>query len=248
MRHREGDLLGDMLLVRRVSENRAVFRCQKCGAEKEYFISPVRQSAERGKRGCPVCRPKNVPPRRPVVMHEEIVGKRFGQLTVMDVHVGQIRRGAGSIQTAVALCRCGCGRTTEIPVNRLLQGGAKQCAECARKVLETGHSLMIDSHKEGTSVYSILDNRSLNKNSTTGHRGVSILKPKKKYPDAPSYYRAYIYFRRTQYHLGIFKDIKDAIAARKRAEKEIYGDFLSWYQENYHEEWERISKNLKARG
>ena len=178
-------------------------------------------------------------------MHEDLVGKVFGQLTVLDIHVGKIKRRAGSVQTAIALCRCTCGRNAEIPVNRLRHGGAKQCIECARKVLEVGTSLLDDSHREGTSVYSLLGNRSLNKNSTTGYRGVSTLKPRKKDPNAPVRYRAYIYFRRVQYHLGVFADIEDAIAAREKAEKEIYGDFLAWYRENYPEEWKRIARTIK---
>ncbi|MEY8396201.1 hypothetical protein AALB64_15525 [Lachnospiraceae bacterium 45-P1] len=57
-------------------------------------------------------------------------------------------------------------------------------------------------------------------------------------------YRAYINFQRKQYSLGLFSRIEDAVAARKEAERQIYGDFLRWYEEAYPENWER----LKQRG
>lgn len=39
-------------------------------------------------------------------------------------------------------------------------------------------------------------------------------------------------FRKKKYNLGRFDNIEDAITARKKAENEIFGSFLGWY-ENY---------------
>lgn len=35
------------------------------------------------------------------------------------------------------------------------------------------------------------------------------------------------------YHLGYFDNIDKAAKVRKRAEKELYGDFLEWYKTEY---------------
>ena len=54
-------------------------------------------------------------------------------------------------------------------------------------------------------------NMSVSKNSTTGINGVAIHKPTGKY-------RAYIMVNRRQIHLGLFKEMDDAITARKDAD------------------------------
>ena len=59
--------------------------------------------------------------------------------------------------------------------------------------------------------------RNTNKNSTTGHTGVSWSKSVGKY-------RAYITLDRRQIYLGSFDHIEDAIAARKVAEAKYFTD------------------------
>ncbi len=54
-------------------------------------------------------------------------------------------------------------------------------------------------------------NTSLSTNSVTRVNGVSFMKSRNKY-------RAYIMVDRKQIHLGLFEDIKDAIAAREQAD------------------------------
>ena len=43
---------------------------------------------------------------------------------------------------------------------------------------------------------------------------------------------ANIRFQGKRYNLGRFDHIQDAIDAREAAEKEIFGDFLTWYEDN----------------
>jgi hypothetical protein len=57
-------------------------------------------------------------------------------------------------------------------------------------------------------------NRKINKNSATGHSGVSWHKGIKKWC-------AKIRYKRKQIHLGSYDDINDAIAARKKAEQDL---------------------------
>lgn len=74
---------------------------------------------------------------------------------------------------------------------------------------------------DGTSVAAIVGTRRINKNSSTGVRGVSVT----KYG-----YRATIGFKHKKYHLGNFPTIEEAAAVRERADMEIYGPFLKWYE------------------
>ena len=62
-------------------------------------------------------------------------------------------------------------------------------------------------------------NKKINKNSRTGITGVSIYHNKKTGEDM---YRAYIVVQRKQIALGLYRDINDAIAARKAAEEKYY--------------------------
>ena len=100
-------------------------------------------------------------------------------------------------------------------------------------------SIAKEASVDGTSVLCIKPDRAVNKNSTTGHKGIS------QYPDGR--YRAYIYFKRKQYHLGIYDTLQQAVEARKIAEEKIYGGFIEWYTEKFPQQWERINKNGNKR-
>ena len=64
-----------------------------------------------------------------------------------------------------------------------------------------------------------------NKNTTTGIRGVSWCTSKQKYI-------ATITFQKKQYYLCSSTDIEVCKAARNEAEKQIFGNFIEWYEEN----------------
>lgn len=76
---------------------------------------------------------------------------------------------------------------------------------------------------DGTQINTLLPTRSLNKNSTSKARGVSKMKTGK--------YRAYIFLRRRQIHLGTFSKIEDAIAAREEAEELYYTPLIELWAE-----------------
>lgn len=208
-------------------------RCGSCGAEMITIAHKILQYAA---SGCPTCR-KLEKDKQQETEYKKYIGRSYGALTV----IGYVGKRCYSMQNGKEInapfmrCRCEkCGEETEIFLCRLKCGGAKQCAKCSQKNLDTGRETVRNTCVSGTSVTAIDGRRKRNKNSTTGHNGVSQM---------PSgMYRAYINFRRKQYHLGAFADINDAIAARERAEKEIYGDFLKWYAETYPEKWEKIKK------
>lgn len=59
-------------------------------------------------------------------------------------------------------------------------------------------------------------------NNKSGYPGVWYNKKFDKYC-------SYITFRKKRYHLGTYKDIDEAIRVRKHAEKQIFGEFIDWY-------------------
>ena len=75
---------------------------------------------------------------------------------------------------------------------------------------------------QGTNVGNIKRNTAL-PNSTTGIKGVH-------YSKTQGLYVATIGFQGKQYYLISSTDINICINARKDAEKQIYGNFLVWYE------------------
>jgi hypothetical protein len=73
---------------------------------------------------------------------------------------------------------------------------------------------------DGTLIQAILPERKLNKNNTSGVKGVAFDAKRRLYI-------AQIQFKRKKYLLGRFKNFEDAVAARKKGEETIFGKFLS---------------------
>ena len=187
-------------------------RCE-CGRKFTAQASVIYRRAE---TGCGRCTAEARKAEHIAALRSEEIGRAYGELTVHDV---VIERCNGQ-RMAVAHCVCSCGNHAAIPLNRLRSGGARTCGHNTDATLRAGRDQMTRLHVDGTSVAALAQR--LSKNSTTGVKGVSRL--------ADGRYRAYIVFRRKQYHLGTYTQLEDAAAARKAAEKEIYGDFLAWYE------------------
>lgn len=203
-------------------------KCNICGHEFSAPSSLLLDYIERGY--CGQCGLNKMRAESEARAREHI-GRQFGQLLVIDY--------AGSKKSSVnrndiyMTCKClKCGTLTEIPLHRLKSNGVKQCKNCSRKNLKKGQEIIHDASQEGTNVLSIY-NRATNKNSKTGVKGVCWHSQTNKY-------RAYIYFKRKQYNLGLFATVEEAAKARKEAEEKIFGEFLEWYAEKYPEQWKRI--------
>lgn len=164
--------------------------------------------------------------------NKKYLGCKFGDLEVIE-YLGVIPSSKNAkFSSSMMKCKClKCGSLTEIPLNRLKQGGAKQCKKCNEKNLQAGNDISKDMCVEGTALFAIDGRRKTNKNSTTGIKGVSYAKNGK--------YRAYINFKRKQYHLGVYDTKEEAEQARLNAEKEIYGNFLEWYAKEHPDKWEK---------
>lgn len=71
---------------------------------------------------------------------------------------------------------------------------------------------------DGTSLVGISDKRRLNKNNSSGVRGVTFDKKRNKWV-------AQITFQRKNYYLGRYDTKEEAIAARKAGEEKYYGKY-----------------------
>lgn len=209
--------------------------CVKCGRDFEASGATVFEYAD---TGCGTCRGNERIANREDE-YRSYIGKKFGYLEVKDF-AGYAKTSKNKTnEDPVMKCVCSiCGSETEIPLVRLKAGRAKTCVKCARKNLKAGNEIKEMANVDGTLITAIDGRRTLNKNSSSGYNGVSWMPKLGKY-------RAYIYFKRKQYHLGSYERIEDAIAARKEGEKAIYGNFLEWYKESYPDQWEKIQKTKK---
>lgn len=207
-------------------------RCLKCGAISTLNGSAVYSFAE---TGCAQCR-RAAPMNKKAIKY---IGHRFGHLLVKEyagLKINQTPR--KSYRYPSMICECDCGFIGEYPLKRLLDGGACSCKGCSEKNLESGRIFLRETAANGTVPISLSTQRKINKNNASGVRGVSYLKSTGKY-------RAYINFRRKQYHLGCYDKLEDATEARKLAEKKIYGNFFDWYQTEYPEQWDKIKDRIQ---
>lgn len=207
------------------------FICAGCGKEAERVHAVFLERPL-----CSECLSRQNKDEKIEISKEKYEGKILNGIKIISV-VGYDQNHIGHSLVVKAVCPI-CSNTFETYVSRIKQG-LKSCADCAMKNLDKGREISLKMCVAGTNVSSISGTRRVNKNSSTGHTGVSV--------DGKSgRYRAYINFRRKQYYLGMYDKIEDAIKARKAAEKEIYGDFLDWYAKEHPEEWERMEKKRNA--
>lgn len=140
---------------------------------------------------------------------EDYTNKKFGMLTVKEKIIINNR--------TYWRCICECGNEKIVYTNSLRQGFVKTCG--CRKTFKNNVQKSLDKYcVDGTYLPRIKDG-TLNKNNTSGYRGVSYRKDRGKY-------RAYIKIKKQDIFLGNFDDIEDAIEARKEAEKKYYGKYL----------------------
>lgn len=96
----------------------------------------------------------------------------------------------------------------------------KSCGCLADEALAKGRGIVTErAAVDGTMLFALSPDRSLNKNSSTGVRGVSYHRGKQKF-------RAYINLRRKQVSLGLYDTLEEAAAARAAAEEKYYAPIL----------------------
>ena len=145
---------------------------------------------------------------------KDFVGKRFGQLTVLE-YAGK-RSGMHRWK-----CRCDCGKETVVGQTLLQTGKTKSCG--CLQVASIVENLKLC---EGTSV-AILEasKHRLLLTNTSGYTGVYQNKRTGKWC-------AQITFKKKTYFLGTYAKKEDAVKGRKRGE-EMHDNFLEWYHSTY---------------
>lgn len=154
----------------------------------------------------------------PIHQVEDLTGKKFGRLTVISY--------AGRKNNKTYWnCSCECGNTTVADAYSLKNGSIVSCGCRRMETIAIGQDTIRNSDVDGTNLKFISPNRKLNRNNTTGIKGVSFITSKQKY-------RAQITFKGKAISLGEFDNIKDAAEARKQAEEELFSTFLDEHKKN----------------
>lgn len=181
----------------------------KCDCENETFVKTCNLTNGHTKScGC-IAKKQSVINGRKRLM--DLTGKRFGKLEVKS-YLGKSKW----------LCKCDCGKTAVVAQNNLCRKG--------RPTRSCGCDITLGSANQinfvgGTNVGNIKTDKATSR-SSTGIRGVYFSKSLGKYV-------ATIGFQHKHYTLKVSSDINVCIAARKKAEKQVFGDFLEWYDKEY---------------
>lgn len=112
-------------------------------------------------------------------------------------------------------CRCICGNEKLIPTNHI---NLLSSCGCKPNLGETIRDSLQPYCKNGTYIPGLTRTK-LNKNNTSGYKGVSYRKDRNKY-------RAYIKFQRKDIFLGNYDKLEDAVEARKIAEKAVWEEAM----------------------
>lgn len=202
-----GRRFGKLLCLEPTEERGAnggvVWRC-RCDCGNECLAVGTRLT-QGYKKSCGRC---GIPPPK------RFLGKRFGALTV----TGYDGKRNG---THYWRCLCDCGNETVVSQTNLRSGHTQSCG-CLQAQMFKKNLRLVD----GTSV-TMIENRMRTtiKSNTSGYNGVYLNRKN-------GTWAAQITFKGKTYYLGSYRDIQDAVRARRRGE-EMYDNFLDWYYSEY---------------
>jgi hypothetical protein len=152
----------------------------------------------------------------------DLTGQKFGRLTVVKDSGKRIDHGV------VWECDCDCGKKAFVISRNLTNKLSKSCG-CLRKEKTSITGKMISKKNikkniiEGTNI-GLIKNNKLNKNNTTGFKGVTYFK---------GYYQSKIQFKKVRYYLGYYETAEEASDAYQIAKSKMHGEFLKWYEKEY---------------
>lgn len=193
-----GNIYGDIKALEYIGNKKYKCQCIRCGNISEMFSSNLYGEIE-----CQKCNKKG--------FRVDLTDKRYGLLTVESYNS----------ESKKWVCRCECGKYTEVKSNNLKHCNTQSCGKC--KYIQLARKDVV----AGTRVSQI--NKKVSKNNTSGVTGVGFNKRKSKWYAA-------IRFCGKSYWLGYHDKKEDAIGSRKSAEEKLHGDFLEWYKNNFFEE------------
>lgn len=150
--------------------------------------------------------------RRPY--NKDLTGKRYGLLVIEGLSDKVIHRPKADLH--LWRCRCDCGEVVYKTTSELNYNKTNGCKKCMKEHrITTMHSAA--GFVGGTQLSKIQNIDRLPARSKSGIRGVYLENGR---------WRARLRFKGKNYNFGTYSTIKEAEAARKQGEKEIYGKFL----------------------
>ena len=207
-----GQKFGRLTVIRKAHrkiDHKVVWVCQcVCGNKTE---TPTGSLQSGYTKSCGCLRRENSSKLRRV----NLLGKRFGRLLVIEeepIKVGDHK--------AFWKCQCDCGNIVLHSTSILTSGNTKSCG-CLRN--DNLKKLNDNNAKDGTMLNQIADTRKINKNNKSGITGVS-------WNSSRSKWEAKITFKQKTIHLGRFDNKRDAINARKKAEKKYFHPILEKFR------------------
>lgn len=220
-----GKTVGNFQILDRRNENgiaKALAKCKFCGTEKWMEASPILSGTYKS-CGCTRVDSWN--------RYEEMVGKKYDRLmirklTKADVHGKRVM---------AFECECDCGNVVYVEPVRI--GAVKSCGCLLKEVSAARAKASVEKmFFEGTNPHSF--NAKMPSTNTSGCKGVAWNKNTGRW-------RAFISFQKHKYFLGEYSEFQDAVVARKKAENELFGDFLAWLEKEHPERYARI-KNAEV--
>lgn len=211
-----GRRFGRLTVVEKTAETHDRYRLWRCRCDCGGEILADTRRLQRGSvRSCG-CDQKPKKP-KPAIPTENgtllLTGQRFGRLTALRPTE---RRGRnGSIYW---LCRCDCGRETEVTADRLLYGNCKSCG-CLQA--EQRSQIAARLHLVDDTCLEWLEKRKHRTDNTSGFRGVALRKNGRYYVS--------IGLQKKRFYIGSFDTFAEAVQARLAAEQELHEGFLAAY-------------------
>lgn len=145
---------------------------------------------------------------------EDLIGKKFGQLTVISKTIEN--------NSLRYICKCECGNIVNVRSQGLVSGNTKTCGHSHK-----GETAVVKkNYVDGTAPCKLKNTDKLRSTNTSGVTGVY-------WDKARNLWSAEIMFKKKKYYLGRYADKELAIQARKKAEEEIFENFLEWYEREY---------------
>jgi len=150
---------------------------------------------------------------------QDLVGIRFGRLTVIALSDKRAPRGKRSVP--LWECRCDCGNITYKATDILKNTEVSMCSDCAP--LYAAKKMRENAGYVGGTQLSRIKKEKLSSVNTSGVRGVYFDKGSGKW-------RARLKFKGKLMNFGSYAKFEDAVKARQEAERQIYGEFLEAHE------------------
>ena len=150
---------------------------------------------------------------------ENLVGRRFGKLEVIARSDKRGSRGARTVP--LWECRCDCGAICYKATDTLTNPELSMCNDCVGKY--AGQKMREKAgYVDGTQLSRLTSTRLISTN-TSGCRGVYFDKRVGRW-------RARLKLKGKLMNFGSYVKYEDAVAARKQAEEEYFGELLEKYK------------------